>query len=67
MKTHKSLSAKYYQENKRKNGRKAHEGYQYFSKNKKRDNIVIKVAEDEKSKFVEYRKKIYWMRKNISL
>ena len=42
----KNLSAKYYQENKERLGRKAYERYQNLSKEKKRkcDNVVVNVT-----------------------
>ena len=69
----KYLSAKYYQENKERLQKKAHEGYQNRSKQvkgRKRQcsrERYKNLSEDEKNKLVEYRKKCYKMRKKALL
>ena len=67
----KTLSAKYHQENKKKNfKKKACEKYQNLSKDVRekkrqygRESYKMKIANVEKQKLVEYRKKYYRMRK----
>ena len=60
----KTLSAKYYQQNKERLGKKAHERYQYLSNKEKQKkqqygcDLYENLSEDEKEKLVEYRKKI---------
>ena len=60
----KNLSPKYYPENKERLLEKARERYQNHSKEEK-ENMVVKVTEDEKNKLIEYRKKYYKMIKNV--
>ena len=73
MKITKNLSAKYYQENKKKLQKIARERYQNLSKEqkeKKQQNgceSYKNLSEVEKQKLVEYRKKYYRMRKNALL
>ena len=60
----KTLSAKYYQENKERPQKRPMKDIKIFLK-KKRGNMVVnvtKISEDEKQKLIEYRKK-YKMRK----
>ena len=60
----KTLSAKYYQENKEKLQKKARERYQNLSKEEKEKKpqygreCYKNLSEDEKQKLVQYRKKI---------
>ena len=56
----KTLSAKYYQQNKKRLQKKACERYQNLSKEKKEKsgNMAVNLSEDETQKIVEYRKKI---------
>ena len=69
----KTLSAKYYQENKERLQKKPCERYQNLPKEEKAkkqqyDRECYKnLSEDEKQKLVEYRKKYYRMRKNALL
>ena len=66
----KTLSVKYYEENKERLQKKARERYKNLSKEEKEKkrqfgrDCCKNLAEDEKQKLVEYRKKIYRMRKN---
>ena len=67
----KTLSAKYYQENKERLQKKAFERYQNLSKEEKEKKqqygceCYKNLAEDEKQNLVEYRKKSYRMRKTL--
>ena len=70
----KNLSAKYYQENKERLQKKAHERYQNLSKEEKEKRQqqygcerYKNLSKDEKQKVAEYRKKYYRMRKNAFL
>ena len=69
----KTLSAKYFQENRERLQRKARERYQNLSKEEKEKKLEYgcehykNLSEDEKQKLVEYRKKYYRMRKNALL
>ena len=69
----KTLSAKYYQEDKERLQKRACERYQNFSKKEKEKKLQYGCArykissEDEKKKLVENRKKFYRVRKNIFL
>ena len=71
MKISKTLSAKYYQENKERLQRKACERYQSLSKKEKEKKQQYgherckNLSEDENQKLAEYRKKDYRMRKNV--
>ena len=70
---YKTLSAKYYQENKERLQKKAREVYQNLSKDEKEKKWEYgcerfkNLSENEQLKFVEYRKKYYRARKNASL
>ena len=65
----KTLSAKYYQENKERLQKEAHEKYQYLSKEEKGKKPQYgrerykNLSENAKQKPVEYRKKCHKMRK----
>ena len=69
----KNLSVKYYQENKEKLQKKAHEKYQNLSKEEKEKKLQYgrerykNLSKDEKQKLVEDRKKYHRMRKNALL
>ena len=69
----KTLSAKYFQENRERLQRKARERYQNLSKEEKEKKLEYgcehykNFSEDEKQKLAEYRKKYYRMRKNALL
>ena len=69
----KNLSAKYYQENKERLQKKAHERYQNLSKEEKEKKQQYgrerykNLSEDGKNKLAEDRKKYYAMRKNTLL
>ena len=71
MKISKTLSAKYYQENKERLQRKGCERYQSLSKEEKEKKQQYgherckNLSEDENQKLAEYRKKYYRMRKNV--
>ena len=75
IKTSASLSAKYYWENKERQKRKAREGYQNLSKEKKKQqyghernkNVSEYKKINEKNKRVEHRKKYYRMRTSTLL
>ena len=73
VKMSKTLSAKYYQENKERLQKKAREVYQNLSKDEKEKKWEYgcerfkNLSENEQLKFVEYRKKYYRARKNASL
>ena len=66
----KNLSAKYYQENKKRLQKKVLKDIKIFLKKKKKKKQQYgcerykNLSEDEKQKLVEYRKKYYRMRKN---
>ena len=64
----KNLSGKYYQENKERVQKKAHERYQNLSKEEKekKNNMILNVTKISQ-KLVEYRKKYYRMRKKTLL
>ena len=67
------LSAKYYQENKTRLQKKAHERYETLFKEEKEKKQQCgrerckNFSEDGKNKLLEYRKKCYRMRKNALL
>ena len=73
IKISKTLSAKYYQENKKRLQKKVCERYQNLSKEKKEKKRQHgcehnkNLSEDEKQKLVEYRKEYDRMRKNALL
>ena len=67
----KTLSVKYYQENKERLQKKAWKRYQNFSKEEQEKKQQYgferdkNISEDKKQKLVKYRKKCYKMRKNL--
>ena len=69
----KNSSIKYYQNNKEKPQKKAHERHLSFSQEEKEksDNMIVKNAKIcykiKKQKLVEYRKECYKMSKNVFL
>ena len=68
----KGSSAKYYQNDKERTQRKAHERYQILSKEEKEKkkqhgHIIQNLPTDENQKFAECRKKYYKMTKNALL
>ena len=69
----KTLSVKYYQENKERLQKKVCERYQNLSKEEKQKKRQYgrerykNLSEDEKQKLVEYRRKYYRARKNALL
>ena len=70
VKISKNLSAKYYQENKKRLQKKTRGIYQHFSREEKErnDNMVesvTKIYQKMKKKPANYRKKYYSMRKNV--
>ena len=66
-------SAKYYQENKDRLQKKAHERYENLSKEEKEKEqqygceCYKNLSEEKKQKLARYRKKYYRMRKNVIL